>query len=738
MRRLLTALALALGLLMGLSSAAAADFKDGTVNISDLSANPAADAYSPWAWTSAWAPDAADYDELAQGDLKTGLIATGLVIGDGDASEQWDALTPEEQEQLQTQWKTGLLGKIRDVAMDNKVTNHEAASGDDVFVAPQWSTSDADAAAQLLGGVDYASLTPGLKGVVQRVAVIVTGDRKPPMPDDAWTSWMPAATKADYDAAPASRYNWERNVAFNVTPSPDSVTRACDPDFPGFMVSFCQTVQGAVGAVEDAAGAAAAAADFVSDPIGWLSQKMAEGATAVFDWVATTANTATMPDLTSSWWISAYMQGMAAGIIIFFFVLMWQFAQLAKGNLSQDELLDTFTSRLPAFFAGLVFGPPLAQFMIVGAGQLTDDIVSSMTGSTGEATEAITAAITSAGTGNILGGSIVAMLILLVLLIACFFIFIALCVQTVAIYISSAVFAIAFAWIADARRTGGSMRIPLLFLGLVFSRPLLFFLLSIGMGMVKGAFSGEADGGAQELGMLVMAIVLLCMVAFSPMLLLQLAPVMPTGSGPSPSGGSSGGGSSGGGSPRGSAFGGGSGGGATGGGAGGGSAVQQLARPSAAADAGSGGSAGSAGGAGAVAGGTATGASGSKQSGTAAVAKSGTGRGGADPSASGGVGPLGRSRRHGGGAPSPAAAAMLAATSGSGPSRGRGSSSGSASSGGPGGGSGSAGSSSGSGSGAGRIAGAAGGLGSKVRSGAQKAQAPMASAAKDMGGGQSW
>ena len=58
---------------------------------------------------------------------------------------------------------------------------------------PTWSAADADSVAGDLGGTSYAALSPGLKSVVQRVATIVTGDTKPPMPDEAWSTWMTPA-----------------------------------------------------------------------------------------------------------------------------------------------------------------------------------------------------------------------------------------------------------------------------------------------------------------------------------------------------------------------------------------------------------------------------------------------------------------------------------------------------------------------------------------------------------------
>ena len=73
---------------------------------------------------------------------------------------------------------------------------------------PTWSTADSDSVAGDLGGTSYAALSPGLKSVVQRIATIVTGDTKPLMPDDAWSTWMTPPVKAAFDARPDHRFDW--------------------------------------------------------------------------------------------------------------------------------------------------------------------------------------------------------------------------------------------------------------------------------------------------------------------------------------------------------------------------------------------------------------------------------------------------------------------------------------------------------------------------------------------------
>jgi type IV secretion system protein TrbL len=257
---------------------------------------------------------------------------------------------------------------------------------------------------------------------------------------------------------------------------------------------------------------------------------MAAGASGLMGWVAGVANHATAPDLTTAWWIDAYRKGMAIGIILFAMVLMWQLAQKARGRIDAQELMETYTIWAPAYFVGVVFGPPLAQFLIVGSGYLTDGLVGSLTGfSTGDAADQVGSAIDGAGAGTILGGAVVALVVLLLVIIASLMIFVSLAAQAVTVYLAGAVFGVAFAWIVSARHRGGSMKIPLVFLGIVFSRPLLFFLLGCGLALSRKATSMTGDDAATNLATLVMAIVVLCIAAFAPLLLLKFAPASPAG-----------------------------------------------------------------------------------------------------------------------------------------------------------------------------------------------------------------
>src|SRR5664279_2742629 len=198
--------------------------------------------------------------------------------------------------------------------------------------------------------------------------------------------------------------------------------------------------------------------------------------------VANVANHGTAPDLTASWWISAYTKGFAIGVVLLGFVLLYETVQVARRKTSGDELVETIAIWVPAWFAGVLFGPPLAQFLITGASYLTDGIVSSMTGyGAGDAFTAVAQATKDGAQVQQAGELVMALLSAIAVLVSALLVFISLCVQAVIIYLASAVFAVGWVWIVTARHRETAWRIPRLFIGIVFSKALLFFLLGVAL-----------------------------------------------------------------------------------------------------------------------------------------------------------------------------------------------------------------------------------------------------------------
>lgn len=83
------------------------------------------------------------------------------------------------------------------------------------------------------------------------------------MTDQAWASWMSNGTRAAYDAAPSTRYDWSK-VSVTVDGS-SAVKRVCAS---GITLLFCLGANGAAHAV-------AHAVEFTVDPMGWLDSRAA-------------------------------------------------------------------------------------------------------------------------------------------------------------------------------------------------------------------------------------------------------------------------------------------------------------------------------------------------------------------------------------------------------------------------------------------------------------------------------
>lgn len=270
---------------------------------------------------------------------------------------------------------------------------------------------------------------------------------------------------------------------------------------------------------------------FVDDPLAWLTDKMGQGASGIMSWIADTANNATSADLTNTWWIDAYRKAFGVAVILFGILTLWNMFELGRGKMGPADFAESLTIRSWGFFTGVIFGPPLARFLIEGAGLLSSAIIAAMPGfSTGKLDASnVNQSIQGASEGKIVGGAFMAFLLLLIVCIAAVMLFVSLAVQTFAVYASGAVFPLAFTWIINIRHRGGSMKIPFIILGAIFARPALFFLTGLVMGMARAAIVQDNDDASRNLATIIMVAVGLAIAALSPLMLLKFAPVIPTG-----------------------------------------------------------------------------------------------------------------------------------------------------------------------------------------------------------------
>jgi len=145
----------------------------------------------------------------------------------------------------------------------------------------------------------------------------------------------------------------------------------------------------------------------------------------------------------------------------------------------------------------------------------------------GDAFTAVAQATKEAGQAQQVGELVMALLTAIAVLVSALLVFVSLCVQAVIIYLSSAVFAVGWVWVVTGRHRETAWRIPRMFVGIVFSKALLFFLLGVAMAIAAASTAMTGDGIARNLGLIVMACAAMLLAAFAPLILLRHAPVIP-------------------------------------------------------------------------------------------------------------------------------------------------------------------------------------------------------------------
>jgi len=302
---------------------------------------------------------------------------------------------------------------------------------------------------------------------------------------------------------------------------------------------------------------AQAAVSFVQDPLGYIAQQMQNAASGLASTVLPAMEQLTHPDLSAKWFLDAYKVSFALGIFVWVIFLGWNFVQLSRRRISGDDLVESLAFYTPVFFLGALFGPAAGTALMKLTGALSDSISQwGITSSTTASTTALKDAIAAGDSAKIAGGSIVAIIIFLCLIIALIMVFLTLLVMQVTLYLAGAVFPLSAAWLVHPRQRSRGMRIGMVWIGICSAHVLIFLLLGIafrmagGLGDSTGNPGTKIDPSLQILANLAVAVIALVMATTAPFGLLAFAPVGASSapaSDPFPDQGRSGGGAVGGG-----------------------------------------------------------------------------------------------------------------------------------------------------------------------------------------------
>ncbi|MEO8224066.1 MAG: hypothetical protein ABI661_04620 [Gammaproteobacteria bacterium] len=294
---------------------------------------------------------------------------------------------------------------------------------------------------------------------------------------------------------------------------------------------------------------AAAVVDFAKDPIGAIAKKLQESAAGLAGTVLPELQRLTLPDLSMGWFADAYKVSFALAMFIFVIFLGWNFVQLARRQVSGDEVVETLTFYIPLFFGGVIFGPLLGTMILSLTGALTKSLTDwGVVDSVDQTTAALNTAIVAGDPAKMAGGSIVAIGLFFCMVVSLILAFCILLVMLVTLYLTGAIIPLSLVWLVQPRQRAKGTKVLMVWLGICASHVLLFFLLGIAFHMVGGLTLRFQDSTLTTLANLVVAVIALLMATLSPYALLKFAPVGPSagGSGPAlsaPSYSRSGGGS---------------------------------------------------------------------------------------------------------------------------------------------------------------------------------------------------
>jgi len=292
-------------------------------------------------------------------------------------------------------------------------------------------------------------------------------------------------------------------------------------------------IGGIIGGIGDAINGATDAVNYFSDPWGNTFNALRDAAAGLSENVLPFLTNATLPDLTADWFVSAYRVSFATAIFVAVVLLIPQVVRTARGAQAGRDLLHSMGSYFAIFLTGAMFGPAIGMVLVNFFHSLSDVFVSwGVQGSVDGIVGDFQSMISEADPVGIAGGVPIAVLLMLCMLIGLFLVLVMLVVQLVTLYFTGVLIPLGLVWIIDPGKRSFSLRLVSLWIGILASHPLLFFLLGFAFTIVGSSVATFGNNLAlQSLVTLLVAIIALFLAALSPLLLLKFAPIIPTGFG---------------------------------------------------------------------------------------------------------------------------------------------------------------------------------------------------------------
>ncbi|WP_368499895.1 hypothetical protein [Herbiconiux sp. A18JL235] len=272
---------------------------------------------------------------------------------------------------------------------------------------------------------------------------------------------------------------------------------------------------------------------FFQDPWGKTFEAMRDASKSLANDLLPALTSATLPDLTVDWFLSAYAISFATAILVMVVILLMQLVRTARGQQSGRALAESLGLYTPLFLGGAMFGPLIGLLLVNFFHSLSDVFMSwGITGSIDDTVSGFQTMLDEADPVGMAGGVPVAAILMILMLIGLLLVLCILIVQLVALYFMGVIVPLGIVWIIDENHRRFGLRVVGLWIGILAAHPLLFLLLGVAFKMMGSSVNTFGNNASlQSLVTLIVAVIALFIAAFSPLLLKNFAPVIPLGTG---------------------------------------------------------------------------------------------------------------------------------------------------------------------------------------------------------------
>ncbi len=308
------------------------------------------------------------------------------------------------------------------------------------------------------------------------------------------------------------------------------------PDLPLLGNPCKDLLSSLAGAWDEFQSAAKGAVDLVTNPVGtvfkYFAATLSDAVKSLIGKIFPELVHISSPDLGSESFLSAYAAGAGLAIIVLVVMLARLFYGASQDDITGEELADALWRWVPTALLAILFGPGLGYLLVSLSDSASLGIIQYFTGDINLLVTKLDSLVVLGDSAGIPGGSLVGVVIELIALLGLMGLLGGMLVQLLAIYLTGAIMAVVFAMLVDPRTRKKALKVPFTWVGLTFTKPVLFFFVGAISRMADSAFSAQSikDDSIRSLVTAVVAAMALLILGLAPWTLLKFAPVLPDGS----------------------------------------------------------------------------------------------------------------------------------------------------------------------------------------------------------------